>query len=174
MDWDYRGIAGPNGGPARLKVYDPKDIARPTQKAQLSDNALIAGPAISVNKDFTSHEAAFNMRRNESKQTVAKLRKPIAGNGNIAVFQGDIHQTAKRLTVDDVNDRALAVNRVTGLTTGAADLGRVKYRLPLKLDVSKERNTPRMVEAVENNPLSISLRRNAIHDSNLLAEMQSR
>lgn len=173
VDWDYRGIAGPNGGPARLKVYDPKDIARPTQKAQLSDNALIAGPAISVNKDFTSHEAAFNMRRNESKQTVSKLRKPIAGNGNIAVFQGDIHQTAKRLTVDDVNDRALAVNRVTGLSTGAGDLGRVKYRLPLKLDISKERNMPIIVEAVENNPLSMSLRRNAIHDSNLLAEVES-
>ena len=173
VDWDYRGIAGPNGGPARLKVYDPKDIARPTQKAQLSDNALIAGPAISVNKDFTSHEAAFNMRRNESKQTVSKLRKPIAGNGNIAVFQGDIHQTTKRLTVDDVNDRALAVNRVTGLSTGAGDLGRVKYRLPLKLDISKERNMPIIVEAVENNPLSMSLRRNAIHDSNLLAEVEA-
>lgn len=174
IDWNYQGIAGPNGGPARLKVYDPKDIARPTQKAQLSDNALIAGPAISVNKDFTSHEAAFNMRRNESKQTVAKLRKPLAGNGNIAVFHGDINQSAKRLTVDDVNDRALAVNRVTPFSTGAGDLGRVQYRLPLKLDVSKERNMPAIIESLENNPLNMSLRRNAIHDSNLLAEVQAK
>jgi len=171
IDWDYRGISGPAAGPERLKVYDPNDIAKPTQKSQLSADSRIAGPAISVNKDFTSHEAAFNMRKNEAKTTVAVLRKPIAGNGNIAVTNGDIRQTAKRLTVDDVNDRAMAVNRVTGLTTGAGDLGRVKYRLPLKLDVSTERNMPAVVEAVENNPLNQSLRRNAIRDSMMLEEM---
>ena len=114
------------------------------------------------------------MRRNESKQTVAKLRKPLAGNGNIAVFHGDINQSAKRLTVDDVNDRAMAVNRVTPISTGAGDLGRVQYRLPLKLDVSKERNMPAIIESLENNPLNMSLRRNAIHDSNLLAEVEAK
>jgi hypothetical protein len=171
IDWDYRGISGPGAGPERLKVYDPNDIAKPTQKSQLSSDSRIAGPAISVNKDFTSHEAAFNMRKNEAKTTVAVLRKPIAGNGNIAVVNGDIRQTAKRLTVDDVNDRAMAVNRVTGLTTGMADLGRVKYRMPLKLDVSMERNMPAVVEAVDNNPLNQSLRKNAIRDSMRLKEL---
>jgi len=174
VDWDYRGISGPGAGPERLKVYDPNDIAKPTQKSQLSQDSRIAGPAISVNKDFLSHESAFNMRKNESKQTVAKRRKPIAGNGNIAVFQGDIKQTAKRLTADDLNDRSMAVNRVTGLTPGSADLGRVQYRLPLKLDVSMERNMQSIVDAVENNPLNQSLRKNAIHDSMMLKEMQSR
>jgi hypothetical protein len=172
IDWDYRGISGPGAGPERLKVYDPNDIAKPTQKSQLSADSRIAGPAISVNKDFTSHEAAFNMRKNEAKTTVAVLRKPMAGNGNIAVFQGDIRQTAKRLSMDDVNDRAMAVNRVTGMTPGTADLGRVKYRLPLKLDVSMERNMPAMVEQVDKNPLNQSLRRNAIHDSMLLEKLQ--
>jgi hypothetical protein len=97
----------------------------------------------------------------------------MAGNGNIAVFKGEIHQKSKRLTADDVNDRAMAVNRVTGLTAGTADLGRVKYRLPLKLDVSMERNMPAMVDAVDNNPLNQSLRRNAIHDSMLLEQLQA-
>lgn len=174
VDWDYRGISGPGAGPERLKVYDPNDIAKPTQKSQLSNDSRIAGPAISVNKDFLSHESAFNMRKNESKTTVAKLRKPLAGNGNIAVFQGDIKQTAKRLTVDDVNDRSMAVNRVTGLTPGPADLGRVQYRLPLKLDVSMERNLQSVVDAVENNPLNQSLRKNAIRDSMVLEEIQRR
>jgi hypothetical protein len=172
IDWDYRGISGPGAGPERLKVYDPNDIAKPTQKSQLSSDSRIAGPAISVNKDFTSHEAAFNMRKNESKTTVAVRRKPMAGNGNIAVFQGDIRQTAKRLTMDDVNDRAMALNRVSGMTPGTADLGRVKYRLPLKLDVSMERNMPAIVEQVDKNPLNQSLRRNAIHDSMLLEKLQ--
>ena len=173
VDWDYRGISGPGAGPERLKVYDPNDIAKPTQKSQLSNDSRIAGPAISVNKDFLSHESAFNMRKNESKTTVAKLRKPMAGNGNIAVFKGDIKQTAKRLTVDDVNDRSLAVNRVSGMTPGPADLGRVQYRLPLKLDVSMERNLQSVVDAVENNPLNQSLRKNAIRDSMRLEELQN-
>ena len=172
VDFDYRGISGPGAGPERLKVYDPNDVAKPTQKSQLSNDSRIAGPAISVNKDFTSHESAYNMRKNESKTTVSKLRKPIAGNGNIAVFKGDIKQTAKRLTADDVNDRALAVNRVSGLTPGSADLGRVQYRLPLKLDVSMERNMQSVVDAVENNPLNQSLRKNAIRDSMMLEEIQ--
>ena len=172
VDWDYRGISGPGAGPERLKVYDPNDIAKPTQKSQLSADSRIAGPAISVNKDFMSHESAYNMRKNESKTTVAKLRKPLAGNGNIAVFKGDIRQTAKRLTADDMNDRAMAVNRVSGITPGTADLGRVQYRLPLKLDVSTERNMQIMVDAVENNPLNQSLRKNAIRDSMALEQLQ--
>ena len=172
VDWDYRGIVGPGSGPERLKVYDPNDIAKPTQKSQLSSDSRIAGPAISVNKDFTSHEAAYNMRKNESRTTVAKLRKPLAGNGNIAIFQGDIKQSTKRLTADDINDRALAVNLVTGMTPSTADLGQVKYRLPLKLDVSRERNMQVFVDAVDNNPLNQSLRKNAIRDSMILEEMQ--
>ena len=172
VDFDYRGISGPGAGPERLKVYDPNDIAKPTQKSQLSADSRIAGPAISVNKDFTSHESAYNMRKNESKTSVAKLRKPMAGNGNIAVFKGEIHQKSNRLTADDLNDRALAVNRVSGMTPGAADMGRVQYRAPLKLDVSMERNMQVMVDAVENNPLNQSLRKNAIRDSMALEQLQ--
>ena len=173
IDFNYRGISGPGAGPERLKVYDPNDIAKPTQKSQLSNDSRIAGPAISVNKDFTSHEAAYNMRKNDSKTSVSVLRKPVAGNGGIAIFKGEVHQKTNRLTADDINDRALAVNRVQGLTPGTADLGRVQYRLPLKLDVSRERNMQVIVDAVDNNPLNQSLRKNAIHDSMVLEEIQA-
>lgn len=171
VDWDYRGIMGPGAGPERLKVYDPKDIAKPTQKSQLSQDSRMAGPAISVNKDFLSHESANNMRKNDSKTTISRGRKPIAGNGVVAVSNGYVNQTAKRLQVDDMNDRSMAVNRVTGLTPGTADLGRVQYRLPLKLDISMERNLPAMVDAVDNNPLNQSLRKNAIRDSMMLEQL---
>ena len=172
VDWDYRGIMGPGAGPERLKVYDPNDIAKPTQKSQLSQDSRMAGPAISVNKDFTSHESAYNMRKNESKTMVSKLRKPIAGNGGIAINSGEIHQTTKRLTADDINDRSMGVNRVVGMTPGTADLGRVQYRLPLKLDVSMERNMSAVIDAVDNNPLQQSLRKNAIRDSAMIEQMQ--
>ena len=173
VEFNYRGISGPGAGPERLKVYDPSDIAKPTQKHQLSQDSRMAGPAISVNKDFTSHEAANNMRKNEAKTTTAVLRKPLAGNGGIAIFKGEINQKTNRLTADAINDRAMAVNRVQGMTPGTADLGRVKYRMPLKLDVSMERNMPSIVDAVENNPLSQSLRKNAIRDSMALEELQN-
>jgi hypothetical protein len=112
------------------------------------------------------------MRKNDSKTTISRGRKPIAGNGLVAVSNSHVNQTSKRLTVDDMNDRSMAVNRVTGLTPGSADLGRVQYRLPLKLDVSMERNQPAFVDAVENNPLNQSLRKNAIRDSMMLEEIQ--
>jgi hypothetical protein len=43
--------------------------------------------------------------------------------------------------------------------------------MPLKLDVSMERNMPAVVEAVDNNPLNQSLRKNAIRDSMRLKEL---
>jgi len=103
---------------------------------------------------------------------VSKLRKPIAGNGGIAINSGEIHQTTKRLTADDINDRSMGVNRVVGMTPGTADLGRVQYRLPLKLDVSMERNMSAVIDAVDNNPLQQSLRKNAIRDSAMIEQMQ--
>jgi hypothetical protein len=42
---------------------------------------------------------------------------------------------------------------------GVGDLGQIKYRVPLRLDVSAERNTPDIVESVDNNPLQQSLHR---------------
>ena len=171
VDFNYRGIMGPGAGPERLKVYDPNDIAKPTQKSQLSQDSRMAGPAISANKDFLSHESAYNMRKNDSKTTISRGRKPIAGNGVVAVSNGYVNQTAKRLQVDDMNDRSMAVNRVTGLTPGSADLGRVQYRTPLKLDISMERNMPSVVDAVENNPLNQSLRKNAIRESMMLEQL---
>jgi len=172
INWGFYGVASPADGPTRLKVYDPDDIARPTQKAQLSAKSEHFGPSVSVNKDFTSHDAAYNMRTNPNKEQVAKGRKPIAGNGNVAVFTGEKNGvTYKKLDADSINDRSNAVNRVNSIPSGVGDLGQVKYRVPLNLDISMERNTRDVVAAVERNPLQQSLMQNAIHDENLLQEM---
>jgi hypothetical protein len=96
------------------------------------------------------------------------------GNGGaLAVFDGNIHQTTRRLDADIVNDRANAVNRVVGLPTGVGDIGMVRPRVPLKLDVSRVRNTNEVVYAVNSNPLMATqdLSRNADHDERLLQEM---
>ena len=47
----------------------------------------------------------------------------------------------------------------------------MEYRVPLKLDVSRERNTYDVVQAVDDNPLQQSLHKNAVHDSEILRSM---
>jgi hypothetical protein len=159
INWDYRGIMASGSAPNRLKVYDPKDIARPTQKAQLS-NRQYYGSGNNANWGVMNEDFAYNMRTNPNKEQIAKGRKPIAGNGNIAIFEGDPgRQTAKRLASDDMNDRVNSINRVDSLPPGVGDLGQIKYRVPLRLDVAAERNTPDIVEAVDDNPLQQSLHR---------------
>jgi hypothetical protein len=175
INLNWFGQAAPAAdGATRLKVYDPDDIARPTQKSQLTNKSEYYGPSNSVNKDFTSHDAAYNMRLNPNKQEIALGRDPMHGNGgSLAVFDGHIHQTAKKIDADIVNDRANAVNRVAGIPTGVGDIGYVRPRVPLKLDVSRQRNSPDMVAAVNSNPLMASqnLAYNASHDEQLLQEM---
>jgi hypothetical protein len=174
IKWDYRGVASAASAPARLKVYDPKDIARPTQKAQLS-NRQYYGSGNNAGWGYMNEDFAYNMRTNPNKEQIAKGRKPIAGNGGIAIFEGDPgKQTAKRLTSDDVNDRVNSINRVVESGPGVGDLGQIKFRVPLRLDVSAERNTPDIVEAVDDNPLQQSLHRIAAIAAKQDAENKAR
>lgn len=171
---DRPGIMASGSAPNRLKVYNPDDIARPTQKAQLSANLAWTGPSKAASQDNMDPTFAYNMRLNPNKEQISRGRKPIAGSGNIAVFKGDPgRQTTHKLDTDFINDRALAVNRSLDLTPGVGDIGRVEYRVPLKLDVSRERNTYDSVSAVDNNPLMQSLRKNAEIDEEALNEYRA-
>jgi hypothetical protein len=111
------------------------------------------------------------MRTNPNKEQIARGRKPIGGSGSSATFNGDPgKQWSKKLDADFINDRALAINRSLDITPGVGDLGRVEYRVPLKLDISRERNTYDAVDAVDNNPLMQSLRKNAETDEATIRE----
>jgi hypothetical protein len=171
---DRPGIAGGDGAsmPQRLKVYDPEDIAKPTQKSQLSAHSSWTGPSGNgAWSDAMDTTFAHNMRTNPNKEQISHRRKPIAGAGSVATFKGDPgRQTSKKLDADITNDRALAVNRPVDLSPGVGDIGRVEYRVPLKLDVSRERNTYSAVEAVDQNPFMQSLRKNAELDERAIHE----
>lgn len=169
---DRPGIMAASSAPERLKVYDPDDIAKPTQKSQLSANLSWTGPGGNgAWSDAMDPTAAYNMRTNPNKEQIARGRKPIAGSGSTATFNGNPgKQLSKKLDTDIINDRALAVNRSTDLTPGVGDIGRVEYRVPLNLDVSRERNTYSAVEAIENNPLMQSLSKNAARDEAAIRE----
>jgi hypothetical protein len=100
------------------------------------------------------------MRLNPSKQQIARGRKP--AGGNIQLFNGEeANVTYKKLDTDSINDRAPAINRSLDLGPGSADIGRVQYRVPLKLDVATQRNQREIISAVEGNPLMQSLHVNA-------------
>lgn len=172
---DRPGVASAASAPNRLKVYDPDDIARPTQKSQLSNNLSWTGPGGNGAWNNSMDEAfAYNMRTNPNKEQIARGRKPIGGAGNSATFNGDPgKQSSKKLDTDFINDRALAINRSLDITPGVGDIGRTEYRVPLKLDISRERNQYSSVEAVENNPLMQSLRKNAEIDEAAIREYRS-
>lgn len=174
---DRPGIMASGSGPNRLKVYDPDDIARPTQKSQLSNNLGWTGPGGNgAWNDVMDPTFAYNMRTNPNKEQIARGRKPIGGAGKSATFNGDPgKQSSKKLDTDFINDRALAINRSLDITPGVGDLGRVEYRVPLNLDISRERNQYSSVEAVDNNPLmaSQSLRKNAEIDEAAIREYRS-
>jgi hypothetical protein len=74
-----------------------------------------------------------------------------------------------------VNDRVNAVDRVVSLPTGVGDIGQVKYRVPLQLNVAEVRNQREILSGVHDNPLMSSqdLFRNAEHDEALYQEMLS-
>ena len=172
---DRPGIASAASAPTRLKVYDPDDIAKPTQKSQLSNNLSWTGPggngAWSDAMDVTS---AYNMRTNPNKEQIARGRKPIAGSGGVAVFKGDPgRQTTHKLDTDVINDRALSINRSMDITPGVGDIGRVEYRVPLKLDISRERNQYSSIEAVEKNPLMQSIQKNAELDQQVINQYRN-
>jgi hypothetical protein len=171
---DRPGIASPASAPTRLKVYDPDDISKPTQKAQLSANLSWTGPGISSHRDSIDETFAYNMRTKNWKEAISRGRRPIAGSGEVATFNGNPgRQTSHKLDNDFLNDRPMSINREIGgggLGPGVGDIGRVHYRTPLILNIARDRNQPSMVEAVVNNPLmkNQSLQQTAEHDQNLL------
>jgi hypothetical protein len=116
------------------------------------------------------------MRTNPNKEQIARGRRPIAGSGNSATFNGDPgRQLSKKLDTDVINDRALAINRSLDITPGVGDIGRTEYRVPLKLDISRERNQYSSVSAVDNNPLMSmqSLSKNAKRDEEAIRELSA-
>ena len=168
IDRNWFGPGGSASAPNKLKVYDPNDVARSTQKAQLSSREYTGG-GYNPGHGIMQNDFAYNMRTNPNKEQIAKGRKPISGSGGLGTFNGNVNQRAKKLTADDVNTRTNAVNRVGGMTPGQGDIGQMKYRVPLNLDVSATRLTPDIVSAANNNPLQQSLSKNAAIDAAYLA-----
>jgi hypothetical protein len=105
----------------------------------------------------------------------AICRKLIHHSNNFAVNRLCIASNMYNARCIATHHRANAINRVEGIPTGVGDIGLVRYRAPLKLDVSRVRNGPEVVSAVNANPLMASqnLRANADNQEEVLSELLS-
>ena len=149
--WDYFGNASAANQPNKLKVYDPADIPRNTQKNQLSNNSYY-GNGTNEGQAIYNDEAARAMRLNVNKENGVKMRKPIAGNGGMQVFQANVNPNFKKIYTDSYNNRSFVANRSVETGPGINDMGTIKFRAPLRLDMSADRFDRSMVSALASNP----------------------
>jgi len=133
------------------------DGARYTQKAAISAKSNYTGSAGTANaKAPRSEKAERAMRQYDTKETVAKGRKPA---GNISIFNGEDYVNMKfnKIESDYINDRAPVVDRVRAEPPSEEIIGMQRPRNALKLDVSRERMEPAMVSSLESNPYIVPL-----------------
>jgi hypothetical protein len=133
------------------------DGARATQKAAISAKSAYAGSAgPALNKAHRDEKAERSMRHYAQKENVAKGRTPA---GNIAVFNGEDYMNVQhqKIESDYINDRSPTLNRVISMPPSEGEIGMLRPRNVLKLDVSKERMNSSIVDGLETNPYVIPL-----------------
>ena len=136
------------------------DGVRQNQKAGITARSAYTGSAASTEgQRARTYDAEYNMRQYSQMETVAKGRQPISGNGNLPIFNGEdqMNISMRKLDSDYINDRQPPIYRVNGPASGTEVIGQVKYRAPLKLDISTDRFNADSVKSLNANPYVINL-----------------
>jgi hypothetical protein len=138
------------------------DGMRATTKAEISANSEYAGSAgPAVAKSEQVYDYAYAMRQNPTKEMLAAGRKPVAGNGNLPLFNGEDYMniTHRKLDTDILNDRATTSDRVIGPPIGAEAIGLQRPRQPLVMDVAVDRNIHEILDSLNENPYALPVHR---------------
>lgn len=149
-------------GVGAMATLHLQDGARATTKAQVGAQAYNVSAAGQVEGGaHSSYDSAYNMRTNPTKEIISAGRRPIAGNGGLALFNGEdyVNQTSRKLNSDFINDRDNTSDRVTGLPIGAEALGVQRPRQPLHMDISKDRNIHEILDSLSSNPYALPIHR---------------
>jgi hypothetical protein len=149
------------GMPGRGTVAFP-DGMRATTKAAISAVSDYTGVAGAANaKGEQVYDYAYAMRTNPTKETVSALRKPIAGNGNLAIFNGEdyVNMTYRRLDTDSLNDRSSTVDRVVGPPLGTEAIGVQRAKQTLQISVAEDRNIREVLDSLNDNPYAMPVHR---------------
>jgi len=139
-----------------------QDGVRATTKEWISANSSYTGPGRQAEgKAPSDYSFAYNMRTNPTKEVISSGRLPIAGNGSLALFNGEdyVNQTYRKLEADIINDRDTTTDRVVGPPIGAEALGVQRPRQPLKLDISVDRNIHDILDSLNDNPYALPVHR---------------
>lgn len=150
--------AGMPGAPMILM----QDGARGTAKAMLSASSEHMGPAGLANaKGEQVYDFAYAMRTNPTKEALAALRRPIAGNGSLPVFNGEdyVNMTYRRLDTDSLNDRATSSDRVVGPPIGVEAIGAQRSKQTLQLNMAEDRNIHEILDSLNDNPYAMPVHR---------------
>lgn len=157
-------------GQATLSVPDGMRL---TQKGALSAESAYTGSAGLANaKGEQVYDFAYSMRQYDTKETVAKGRKPVAGNGSLALFNGEdnMNVTYRRPMMDSVNDRDNTSDRVMGgPPLGAEAIGVQRPKHILHLDVAQDRNIHEILDSLNSNPYALPVHRIAAAGSTPVA-----
>jgi hypothetical protein len=152
------------GMPGLATLQFPDGVRR-TTKEQISASSAYGGVAGAANaKAEQVYDAAYAMRQYPTKEILSARRNPIAGNGNIAIFNGEdyINQTYRKPMTDSLNDRKNTSERVVGMPLGKEALGLQRPRNILKLDVSRERNIHEILDTLDDNPYALPVHKIAL------------
>jgi hypothetical protein len=139
-----------------------QDDVRMTTKSLVGASAYSVSPAGQVVGGPTSdYTAAYNMRTNPTKEVISSGRRPIAGNGSLALFNGEdwMNVSYRKIEADRINDRDTTSDRVVGPPIGVEAIGVQRPRQPLKLDVSVDRNINAILESLNDNPYALPIHR---------------
>lgn len=147
------------GVPGQATLLYP-DGVRNTTKAVLSaesDYKGSAGPAVQSAEQV--YDFAYASRTNPTKEVVSKLRKPIAGNGFLPIFNGEdyVNMSIRRPDMDSVNERSNTSDRVIGPPLGADAIGIQRPPQELMMDISVERNIHEILDSLDDNPYALPL-----------------
>ena len=139
------------------------DGVRATQKQAVTANSAYegsAGPAVYRAEQI--YDPAYAMRQNPTKEVIAAGRRPVAGNGLLALFNGEdnMNVTYRRLDTDSLNDRMNTSDRVVGPPIGTEAIGIVRPPQPaLQVDISKDRNIRELLDMLNENPYALPVHR---------------
>jgi hypothetical protein len=135
-----------------------QDGVRLTTKGIISAQSAYggsAGPAVA--KAEQVYDYAYDMRQNPTKELIASGRKPIAGAGQLSLFNGEdyMNMTSRHLDSDTFNDRDNTVDRVISVPPGSDVIGLQRPKQVLQLDIAQDRNIHEILDSLNENPYAL-------------------
>lgn len=145
------------GGMQKLSFPDGMRATTKEQISAVSAHTGSAGRARATGEQV--YDTAYAMRQSGIKELTAKGRRPVAGAGNLPLFNGEdnVNLSYRKLNSDFLNDRDNVISRVSGPGAGADNIGTQRPKQVLQINVAKERNYESILDMLDENPYAIQV-----------------